>query len=453
MPERTAGTTGRMDRPTPIPSVLEETAVQDFRVRPRAVEATGEHCLGDRLGSSLGSYQIERLLGRGSMACVYKARHLGLDRDCALKIMDSSLDTRQAGLREQFWAEARAAANLMHPNVVTVHNVGSADGHHFIEMEYVHGGRTLRDILVHEGPLDAAKAATLARQVTLALGAAHNSGLVHRDIKPANVLLTERGAAKLADFGLVRRLDDLARGGAPLAGTPTFMAPELFEGVPASPRSDFYAVGVLLFYCLSGRLPLVSDSVGQLIQLHRTQPIPDIRSLVPGVPEALALIVARALARDPDERFESADEMADALQGVILRIREVEALVRESVEGLNCFIQGHRNTFRIIVPLPSNRLQEVVVEATEAPNGDPILTVFSVCAPADPAYFQYALRLNSQLTYGSISVHDVLGSPMFVMSRTFSLDTVHADDLRGAIVEIARRSDGIEKQLTRMDQY
>ncbi|MHB1559045.1 MAG: protein kinase domain-containing protein [Isosphaeraceae bacterium] len=442
-----------MDRPARISSALEETAVQDLRVHPRAAEAPGEDCLGDRLGSSLGSYRIERLLGRGSMACVYKARHLGLDRDCALKIMDSSLDTRQPGLREQFWAEARAAANVLHPHVVTVHNIDSADGYHFIEMEYVPGGRTLRDVLVHEGPLDAARAATLARHITLALGAAHNSGLVHRDIKPANVLLTERGVAKLADFGLVRRLDDLARGGAPLAGTPTYMAPELFEGVPASPRSDFYAVGVLLFYCLSGRLPLVSDSVGQLIQLHRTQPIPEIRSLVPAVPEALAQIVTRALARNPEERFSSADEMADALQGVILRIREVEALVRESVEGVNCFIQGHRNTFRIIVPLPCDRLQEVVVEATEAPNGDPILTVFSVCAPADPAYFQYALRLNAQLTYGSISVHDVLGSPMFVMSRTFSLDTVHADDLRGAIVEIARRSDGIEKQLTRMDQY
>ncbi len=427
--------------------------MQDLRVRPRADSAAGEHCLSDRLGSSLGAYRIERLLGRGSMACVYKARHLGLDRDCALKILDSSLDTRQPGLREQFWAEARAAANLSHPHVVTVHNIDSAAGYHFIEMEYVPGGRTLRDVMVHEGPLDASKAAALARQITLALGAAHDSGLVHRDIKPANVLLTERGIAKLADFGLVRRLDELARGGAPLAGTPTYMAPELFEGVPASPQSDFYAVGVLLFYCLSGRLPLVSDSVGQLIQLHRTQTIPEIRSLAPAVPEALAQIVTRALARDPEERFVNADEMADALQGVILRLREVEALVRECVEGLNCFIQGHRNTFRIIVPLPGNRLQEVVVEASKAPNEAPILTVFSVCAPADPAYFQDALRLNSQLTYGSISVHDVLGSPMFVMSRTFSLDTVHADDLRGAILEIARRSDRIEKQLTRMDQY
>ena len=107
----------------------------------------------------------------------------------------------------------RAAANLLHPHVVTIHNLGSVDGHHFIEMEYVPGGRTLRDTLVHEGPLEPARAATLARQIVLAMGAAHDSGLVHRDIKPANVLLTQQGDAKLADFGLVRRLDELAHGG------------------------------------------------------------------------------------------------------------------------------------------------------------------------------------------------------------------------------------------------
>jgi eukaryotic-like serine/threonine-protein kinase len=405
------------------------------------------------MGSSLGSYRIERLLGRGSMACVYKARHLGLDRDCALKIMDSTLDSRQPGIREQFWAEARAAANLSHPHVVTIYNLGSADGHHFIEMEYVRGGRTLRDTLVREGPLDPARAATLARQIVLALGAAHDSGLVHRDIKPANVLLTPLGDAKLADFGLVRRLEELTQGGAPLAGTPTFMAPELFHGTPASTRSDIYAVGVLLFYCLSGRLPFVADSVGQLIQLHRSHPIPDIRKVAPAVPENLAEILSRCLAKAPEDRYDTATGLAEALQDVISRRRDTESLVRESVQGLDCFIQGCRDTFRLIVSLPGDRLQEVIVEASEAPNQDPVLSVFSVCGPADPAYFQYALRLNSQLTYGSICVHDVLGSPMFVMSRTFLLDTVRMEDLRNAIVEIARRSDRIEKQLTRMDQY
>src|SRR5262249_20412668 len=180
---------------------------------------------------------------RGSMACVYKARHTALDRACALKIMDTALVARHPDIREQFWAEARAIAKVLHPHIVTIYNLDSADGHHFIEMEYVPGGRTLRDILVHEGPLEPCRAATLARQAVQALGAAQDAGLVQRDIKPANVLLTRRGDAKLADFGLVGRLEDLAQGGAPLAGTPSYMAPELFQGTPASTASDIYAVG------------------------------------------------------------------------------------------------------------------------------------------------------------------------------------------------------------------
>lgn len=444
---------GRDDSVTLMISPLEETAIHGARARPRTVDRAEGGCLNDRIGDRLGAYRIEGLLGRGSMAWVYKARHLALERDCALKIIDSDLLSRQPGIREQFQAEARAIANLLHPHIVTIYNLGSADGHHFIEMEYVPGGRTLRDTLVHDGPLDPARAVPLARQVVLALGAAHDSGLVHRDIKPANVLLTPHGEAKLADFGLVRRLDELAQGGAPLAGTPTFMAPELFRGTPASTASDIYAVGVLMFHCLTGRLPVVADSVGQLIRLHRTQPVPEIREIAPRVPESLAEIVSRCLAKAPGDRYAKAADLAEALQDFLRHLPDIEDLVRESVQGLNCFIQGHRDTFRLIVPLPDDRLQEVVVEASLGQNKDPVLSVFSVCGPADPEYFQYALRLNAQLTYGSISVYDVLGSPMFVMSRTFARDTLRPEDLRGAILEIARRSDRIEKQLTRMDQY
>ena len=137
----------------------------------------------------------------------------------------------------------------------------------------------------------------------------------------------------------------------------------------------------------------------------------------------------------------------------IHRLRDTESLVRESAEGLDCFIQGFRDTFRLILSLPGDRLQEVVIEATEGKNQERLLSVFSVCSPADPAYFEYALRLNSNLTYGSISVHNVLETPMFVMSRTFLRDTVRPEDLRHALIEIARRSDRIEKQLTCMDQY
>ncbi len=427
---------------------MEETILQ---VAGSRADAAGAVATQGLLGRRLGQYQIESFLGQGSMACVYRARHLGLGRPCALKIMDAGLEEEQPGLRAQFWAEARAAANLVHPHVVTIHNLGSASGRHFIEMEYVPGGQTLRETLVRSGPLEPLRAAELARQIALALGAAHDSGMVHRDVKPANVLLTLEGKAKLADFGLVRRLDDLARGGAPLAGTPSFMAPELFQGTPASARTDIYALGVLLFHCLSGRLPFTADRVSELIQLHLKQPAPDIREHAP-VPDPLAEIVARTLAKSPDERFGSAVELARALQVVLHRPLDTETLVREAASGLDGFIQGARDTFRVILSLPGDRLQEVVIEGTE--DGDERhLTVFSVCGPADPSYYSYALELNGQLTYGSISIHHVLGAPMFVMSRTFPRDSVRAEDVRDALIEIARRSDHIEKKLTRLDQY
>ena len=226
------------------------------------------------VGRRVGQYRIDRVLGRGTMAWVFKAKHLGLGRPCALKIMDPGLVERQPGIREQFWAEARAAANVLHPHVVTIHNIGRVHGLHFIEMEYVRGGQTLRESLVRDGPFDPVRASTLARQVVMALGAAHDAGLVHRDIKPANVLLTPDGGAKRRTSGLVRRLDDLSDGGALGRHTQLRLAPELFRGTPASPRSDIYALGVLLFHTLSGRLPFVAENVGQLIHLHQNQPIP-----------------------------------------------------------------------------------------------------------------------------------------------------------------------------------
>lgn len=448
---------GDTDAGRPVRAVeiggMDETVLKVPSTGRRSLRSTGPRHDERLINRRIGQYRIGSLLGRGSMACVYKAKHLGLHRPCALKVMDSELVSQQPGLRKQFWAEARAAANLIHPHVVTIHNLGSAQGFHFIEMEYVPGGQTLREALVRKGPLDPARAADLARQIVLALGAAHDSGLVHRDIKPANVLMTPQGKAKLADFGLVRRVEDLALGCAPLAGTPSFMAPELFQGTPASPSSDIYALGVLLYYAISGRLPFAADTVGELIQLHQAQPVPDIRQIVASVPDALVEVLERCLAKSPADRFESARELAAALARSIHRQRDTESLVRESTQGIDCFIQGCRDTFRVILPLAGDRLQEVVIEVTEEDDHERYLSVFSCCGPADPEHFAYALKLNAHLTYGSISIHKVLGSPMFVMSRTFLLDTARPDDIRDALIEIARHSDHVEKKLTQTDQY
>jgi eukaryotic-like serine/threonine-protein kinase len=231
------------------------------------------------------------------------------------------------------------------------------------------------------------------------------------------------------------------------------MAPELFEGTPASHRSDLYAVGVMYYYLLSARLPFASDQISQLILRHRHEPAPDVRLVASGVPNSVSSIIDRCLAKRPEDRFESAAELAVELQGVIYQLRDTESLIRESIEGLDCFMQGSHDHYRIIFHLPTNRLQEVYVEVSQGPGGERVLSVFSVCGPADPKHFEFALRLNDKLSYGSLSVRNVNGDPMFVMNRTFARDLTCASDVRAALLEIARRSDRVEQQLTDADLY
>jgi serine/threonine-protein kinase len=367
--------------------------------------------------------------------------------------MSPGLVAKQPQVRERFWAEARAVANLLHPHVVTIHNLGSDRGYHFIEMEYIEGGISLKESLVREGPFDAIRASTLVRQVVLALSAAHRSGLVHRDVKPANVLLTPQGHAKLADFGLVRHSSELEVVGVPVAGTPTFMAPELFAGIPASHRSDIYAIGVMYYYLLSARLPFASEEMTELIQLHQFEPIPDVRAVAPHVPQLVTPILDRCLAKQPEQRYASAEDLADDLQSAIYNLRETESLVRESIEGLDCFVQGGRDNYRMLFQLPNDRLQEVYLEVTLGKNGERLLSVFSVCGPARPDHFEFALRMNDKLTYGSLSIRNVNDEPMFVMTRTFARDHVCAADIRAALLEIARRGDHVEQQMSSADLY
>ncbi len=413
----------------------------------------GFPAVDDLADRGLAQYWLGQVIGRGSMGRVYEAEHLTLARPCAIKVLNPGLLARQPRMRDQFWSEARIVASLVHPHIVTVHNLGSERGYHFIEMEYVPGGITLKEKLVKEGAFEPMRATSLVHQVVGALGAAHQAGLVHRDVKPTNVLLTAIGQAKLADFGLVRRLSEFDSGSASVGGTPTFMAPELFTGSPASPKSDLYAVGVMLYYLLSTRLPFSSDQISHLIQLQRSEPVPDIRGIVPNVSDDLVAILNRCLAKNPADRPDSANALAADLETVIAQMLDTESLVREFVEGLDCLVTGARDHYRILFNLPNDRLQEVYLEVGQGRYDERILTVFSVCCPADPKHYEFALKLNSELTYGGLSVRNVNGVPMFVMSRTYSRSHCNATEIRVALREIARRSDWVEQQLTHADIY
>ena len=259
-----------------------------------------------------GRYQLERPLGQGGMGAVWAGADLRLGRPVAVKVLRADL----AQLDEPRWrfeAEARAAAQLVHPNVVAIFDTGEDDGTAFIVMELL-AGPTLRDEM-DEGPMTPADVRTVGRQVLAALAAAHGAGIIHRDIKPANVLSGGAAHWKLADFGIAKSVEaatDLTSTGL-VAGTPAYLAPERLDGRPATPASDLYSVGVMLYEAISGCRPFAADNPLATVHAIRTVSPPPLDQLRPGLDPDLVATVSRAMQRDPRRRFRDADSMRAAL--------------------------------------------------------------------------------------------------------------------------------------------
>ncbi len=263
-----------------------------------------------------GRYLIGRRIARGGMANVYKATDQRLDRTVAVKVMQQGLGD-DAAFARRFVREARAAARLNHPHVVSVYDQGEEDGVVFLAMEYV-PGRTLRDLIHEEAPLPPAKALEYFTPLVQALAAAHRAGVVHRDVKPENVLLAEtpdgHRVIKVADFGLARAVSaetaHTATGGV-LIGTVSYLAPELVVNGETDARVDVYAAGVVLFELLTGQKPHAGDAPIQVAYKHVHEDVPLPSTLVPGIPDYLDALVARSTSRDRTQR------PADA--GVLMR--------------------------------------------------------------------------------------------------------------------------------------
>ena len=262
-----------------------------------------------------GRYKLIEQIGAGGMARVYRGVDDVLDRTVAVKVLAPPFDEDSAFVA-RFEREARAAAGLSHPGVVSVFDTGSEDGIHFIVMEDVEG-ETLAAVIRQEGPLEPRRAAQIAREVCDALAAAHDKGLVHRDIKPGNVMVTPSGVVKVMDFGIARALtgQTLTRTGTTL-GTAAYLSPEQAQGLPADGRSDLYSLGCTLYEMLTGQPPFVGDLPVVVASRHVTEE-PQIPSrLRPGVPPALDAVVAKALAKDPSERYQDARAMAGDLSRI-----------------------------------------------------------------------------------------------------------------------------------------
>jgi eukaryotic-like serine/threonine-protein kinase len=279
---------------------LAETACYEFA----RADGSASDLRPEFLGRSFECYTIDAFLGKGGMAWVFRARHNALQRACAIKILCPRVQQRTLDSLELFLAEARAAASVVHPHIVTVHNIGQIGEYHFIELEYV-PGRALQTILDETGQLPPLRATELLLQSCSALAEAHRHGLIHRDFKLSNILVGPEDFAKLADFGLAKRLDDEPgpqTSPSQLAGTPYYMAPELFAGQPAGTTSDVYAAGVSYYYLLTGKLPFPEHSLAQLVRMHREQPPPDPRSCCPDLPAEVVALLERCLAKNPADR-------------------------------------------------------------------------------------------------------------------------------------------------------
>src|SRR5438445_1274128 len=253
-----------------------------------------------------GRYRVVGRIAAGGMGEVYRAEDTVLGREVALKVLHPQF-AGDRGFVDRFRREARAAAILNHPNIVGVYDWGLTEGTYFMVMEYVRG-HNLRTLLSEYGRLQPLQVVEIAAQVLSALDHAHGHGIVHRDVKPENILIAREGTVKVADFGLARAFADasISQAEGTVTGTVQYLAPEQIQGAPADPRTDLYALGVVMFECLTGRSPFSGETSLSIAYQHLTARVPAPSSLVPTVPPVLDLAVRHATEKDRADRPQSA---------------------------------------------------------------------------------------------------------------------------------------------------
>ncbi|MGO8854901.1 MAG: serine/threonine-protein kinase [Steroidobacteraceae bacterium] len=297
--------------PAPQPPVLQSAA-------PAAAAAVD----GKEL-QRLGRYQLEREIGRGAMGTVYLGRDTAINRQVAIKAIPLASEFSDAELvdaRARFFREAETAGRLNHPNIVTIYDVGEECGLAYIAMEYLKG-RHLSDYATGNNLLEPRKVLEIIARTADALGFAHKQQVVHRDIKPANLMYDpSTDVLKITDFGIARLTGAGTTRTGIVLGTPSFMSPEQLEGRSVTGHSDLFSLGVSLFQLLTGQLPFTADSMTGLMQQIAEAPHPPLRAFRPDLPDCVDKVIDRALAKNPDSRFDSGAQMAAALEDCRLRM-------------------------------------------------------------------------------------------------------------------------------------
>jgi serine/threonine protein kinase/tetratricopeptide (TPR) repeat protein len=291
----------------------------------------------DLIGKTLNGYQIVEQIGKGGMATVYRAYQPSLDRDVAVKVLPPYYAEQDETFLERFKREARAIAKLRHQNILMVMDFGQQDDLSFIVMEYVDAG-TLKDRM--DKPMTLKDILNLVKQIASALDYAHEQGVVHRDVKPSNILMPKPDWALLTDFGLAKMVGGtfMTQSGLTV-GTPAYMSPEQGGGHKVDHRTDIYSLGVMLYELVVGEVPYTAETPMAVVVKHIVDPLPMPRAKNPNVPEALQRVILKALSKTPDDRYQSAGEIAAAMEGVVAKDPDWSAAsmtvvdaVREPVE-------------------------------------------------------------------------------------------------------------------------
>ncbi|MCB8988841.1 MAG: protein kinase, partial [Ardenticatenaceae bacterium] len=272
-----------------------------------------------------GRYHIESLLGRGGMSTVYRANDPNLQRTVAVKIIHPHL-TENPQFIQRFEQEATAVARLRHPNIVQVHDFDHEEGIYYMVLEYIPGetlAHRLQSLNTEHSHMLPAQCIRILTDLCLAVDYAHQRGMVHRDLKPANVMVNRLGAPVLMDFGIAKLLGRMpASDDQEALGTARYMSPEQIQGYDVDHRSDIYALGVMLYEMLLGEPPFTGSSSAEIMAKHLNEPVPGIKGRLTAVPDALTSIILTAMAKDPAHRYQSATEMATALQSIGIEIQK-----------------------------------------------------------------------------------------------------------------------------------
>ena len=288
---------------------------------------------------TIGKYRIVREIGRGGMGVVYAGHQTELDRPVAVKVLAPHLAWEKTFV-DRFLHEARMAAKLNHPHIVTIYDVGQQDNVYYLVMRLVEG-KPLKDIIAQEGAIPLARTVGILAQLAEALDFAHSHGVIHRDVKPGNILVERGDQVTLTDFGVARAAEGtrLTATGITL-GTPEYMSPEQALGQPTDARTDVYSLGIVLYEMLTGRVPFHADTPLATLMQQAQNPPPRPRSIVPSMPQEVEEVILKTLSKQPDGRYASAGEFARTLDGIARRAKDEQ--LRHQVDQAAAWIKEGR---------------------------------------------------------------------------------------------------------------